>query len=444
MNDRELATAIWIAALLVLVLWKRDLRASLWDVIKLFLGAKILVPVLFYATVIGARVFVAAHVGLWNQALLAETLIWFFLSGAVLFFRVTDAGKDQGFFRKRVLETVGIAAFLEFFMNLKTMALPWELLLQPVVAVLVGLQVVAGSDRKHAPVKRLANGLLALVGIGLLAFTIQSVATYWRTQDYQLFWRCLALPIWLTLGVLPFIYSLALSAGYEQVLTRMSFFNDRQRPHLRAVLGVVVGLRGNLSDVNGFAGPRARAAAVAGSFEEARREVAGFKQDRQQERDRQQAKRERMVRYAGVDGTDDSGRRLDRREFEATKRALEWLATCQMGWFRQRASYRADLLGIVGHFDRQGLPQHHGITMHVRKDGHAWYAYRRTISGWVLGIGAGAPPPNQWHYDSAEPPSGYPGEDPGWGDIPFITPPNWRGGAAARPRAGSSPPDGSG
>lgn len=427
MNNRELASAIWIALLLAFALSRRDLRAELWSIVKLASGFTILVPALLYATVLCALILVAGRVGLWEPALLGETLIWFFLAGAVLLFRVTDAAKDTHFFRRRALGTVGAAAFFEFFINLRTMALPWELVLQPVIVVFALMQVMAASEQKFRPAKRLVGILLAPIVLGLIVFTIHGLVTHRDTQDYELLLRSLALPIWLTLGALPAIYSLALFAGYERAFKHMNLHRDGRRAPLPVAFGVVAGLKTNLADINGFVGHRTRAAGLSGSFREARREVSRFKEDRQKERDREQGGRERLARYAGVDGIDDSGRRLDQREFQATKDALHWLANCHMGWFRQRGEYRSNLMNVLGDLSRHGLPNDHGIIMHVRSDGSAWYAYRQTAGGWTLGIGAAAAPPDEWLYDGGEPPSGYPGEDPVWGDRPFATPPNWRG-----------------
>jgi hypothetical protein len=63
----------------------------------------------------------------------------------------------------------------------------------------------------------------------------------------------------------------------------------------------------------------------------------------------------------------------------------------------------------------------------VSPGGGSWHAWRRTPSGWVFAIGAAGPPPDQWEYDGAEPPSGFPGESPDWGSGPFDydSAPNW-------------------
>ena len=118
---------------------------------------------------------------------------------------------------------------------------------------------------------------------------------------------------------------------------------------------------------------------------------------------------------------------FDRREFEETKRALRWIATCQMGWGRRETGYRADILDVVGDLSSHGLPGDGGVTVLVAPDGGSWYAWRRTPSGWVFAIGAAGSPPDQWEYDGVEPPSGFPGESPDWGSGPLDceSAPNW-------------------
>ena len=62
-------------------------------------------------------------------------------------------------------------------------------------------------------------------------------------------------------------------------------------------------------------------------------------------------------------------------------------------------------------FTRQGLPKESGIALRVSKDGQAWYAWRRTVTGWCFAIEAIGQTPNQWEYDGPEPPQGFPGKD---------------------------------
>ena len=91
-----------------------------------------------------------------------------------------------------------------------------------------------------------------------------------------------------------------------------------------------------------------------------------------------------------------------------------------MGHYRKRNRYDPELLALLGDgFARHGLANEHGIEMKVSEDGQAWFAYRRTVTGWCFAIGAAGPPPDQWEYDGQNPPRGFPGTDPIWGERPF-------------------------
>jgi hypothetical protein len=95
----------------------------------------------------------------------------------------------------------------------------------------------------------------------------------------------------------------------------------------------------------------------------------------------------------------------------------------QMGWYQDRGGrYRPELLNML---DPDGLPDDHGIHLNVSKDGQAWWARRRTVTDWCFAIGANQAPPDQWLYDGADSPNGFPGEDLAWGDRWGIEAKNW-------------------
>ena len=135
-------------------------------------------------------------------------------------------------------------------------------------------------------------------------------------------------------------------------------------------------------------------------------------------------------RWAGSDEVNERGRRRDDREFSETREALRGLQNNQMGWGRNEGRYNPDLAGFMkSNFDRARLPRDHGIQMHVADDGQSWYAWRETISGWTLGIGAVGVEANCRFYDGPQPPPGGPDQFPHlWiNDATAATPPNWEG-----------------
>lgn len=147
---------------------------------------------------------------------------------------------------------------------------------------------------------------------------------------------------------------------------------------------------------------------------------------------RQEADRLRADRQAQVAGSvevDEEQRRLDDREFTETKAMLRTLQTSAMGWWRQRGHFRDDLIGGVysdEDFAKRGLPAQHDTQFRIRDGQEAWF-WRRTISGWVLGIGLVAKDGNflEWLYAAGDPPLDGPLREPDrWGPV-YGTPPDW-------------------
>jgi hypothetical protein len=229
--------------------------------------------------------------------------------------------------------------------------------------------------------------------------------------------------------MLPFVYVFSLVLTYGANLSRARFHNDDKPPSLGARSALLVGLHGDLRAVNDLPQHHAQYRVIvrSRSFREGLRNVRGYKEAREAGRQEEEEAAARLVRNAGVKGVDENGRVLDQREVKETREALRWIETCHLGHYNNRGKYRKDLISAVlsDDFTRQGLPEEHGITMRVRKDGQAWYAWRRTPSGQVLGIGMNKGRDNEWLYDAQEPPTGFPGADLSWGERPYETPPNW-------------------
>lgn len=293
-------------------------------------------------------------------------------------------------------------------------------MLQPTIVFLTLLALVAHRDPAHRPVERLAEVLLVAIGAALITFSTVQIIRQWDTLDLRLLALEFALPVWLTAGVLPFIYAMAFYGAYETAFLRVNHAVGNRQGQVRARLAALLTFRLHLRDADALSFYWARQAGEATSLSEARQVLREFRRSCREAEQEQEEARLRLVRNAGLQGTDDDGRQLDQREFEETKRALRWLATCQMGWYRNRGGrYRSELLDMLGDFTNHGLPTEHGIELHVAPDGQQWWAGRRTITGWYFAIGAAGPPPDQWEYDGEVPPGGFPGVHPDWGDAPF-------------------------
>jgi hypothetical protein len=428
LTTREWAAVFWAAVLLVVGVATPYVRRAFAPVMRtLRTSWQLHVAVVAFIGWVALVCNVAHLLGAWDTNLLKDTVAWVLVYGLASIFSATKAAKDDHFFRRAVLAALSVSAAMQFILNLHTFHFAVELFLLPVVTFLILLEGVAAMEARTHPAQRLVNGLLGIIGVWIVVATAWGLWNSWRGIDPKETGLAFAFSLWFPVATLPFVYALSLVMTYGTVLRLSSFRNDGRAPPLPVKVAMLVGMRGNLRIVNDLPTHHSeyRAIARSRSFREALKNVHAYQVTREERQQEKEAKAARLVHYAGVKGQDDDGKLLDQREFKETRDALRWIHTCQMGWHNNLGHYRRDLMTILGDFERQGLPAEHGITMRMSKSGQAWYAWRRTVTGYVFGIGANGPTPNEWLYEGEKPPKGFPGHDSSWGDGPFNTPPNW-------------------
>jgi hypothetical protein len=416
-NNRQWAALVWLLVLGAFALARRDSRHMVTDVVRHFCELKVLVPVFLFAAYCAGLIAAGAALGAWTPERTTDTVVWF--GGALaLLFRATEVAKERQFIRHSLVEPMRVAALLVFFVGLFPLPLWAELVLLPIGVLAVALTVVASGQKEHAAAKRLGDSVLTAGGLALIGWATYRTLRAWGTVGSADTVRALLLPIWATAAVVPVVYLFSVLMGYEQVALHIGNATSLPSRTMGSFAGVASVLKLRVRELATFDTFWAARVAEAGSFEAARAVASEY---RQSLRDEEEAKRRgegRLRKYAGVQGTDEEGRQIDEREFDVTRTALQWLATVQMGCYHNGSRYKPEALRLADP-PRHGLPDDHGIHMVVREDGRAWYAWRRTPSDWCLGIGAAAPPPDQWLGDGSQPPKGFPGLDPWWGFGPF-------------------------
>ena len=429
-DTRELATIFWVVVLAAAAAILPPSRKAVLALMRQLTNWKLWLPMALYAVYIAGLVYAAYCLQIWVWNLFAATLIWFFASGlALLANGITDATKTRGYFRRLFLELLNLSILLEFFISMRPLPFLGELLLIPFVTFLAVAQALLARSPSSRAGAKFASAALACVTVGLLAWTVVGVAND-PAMPFGDLVRQFILPFWLTAAALLFVFVAALLASYELLFSRLRAVTGVRSLPFAVRLGLFSGLKADFYSIGRFAGQRGYEAVRTRTFSAARREVDNYRADEARIGAEKQAARERLKEMAGVTGTDHEGRELDRREFAETKRSLLYLHMCMMGHYRNRNRYPRDMLSILGDFKEKGLPEPHGITLKVRQDGQAWFAYRTTPSGFHFGIGAHGAPSSQWVYAAHNVPSDFPSPRGGWTDYLSTTPLEWRAEAS--------------
>jgi hypothetical protein len=276
LDNRDIAALIWVGVAALWMLSQPKLRAGFGVILKTLFQPLIVVPLLAMLAWIGLELWAGARLRLWNTSLAKGTLLWVLGSAAVLFFNGAQAASDPRFFRRTLLGTVGVAVFVEFFVNSHVLSLPAELVLQIVIIILSLLAAVAALKSERNAVKVLCEVLLAGIGFALVGYTARQTYLEWHQLDERTLLLEFALPIWLTAGLLPFLYLLSLYVVYDSAFRGINRATNETRRRWRARLALLTTLHFNTYAVQRFTWNRAKRLTEAPTFRATRSLVAEF------------------------------------------------------------------------------------------------------------------------------------------------------------------------
>jgi hypothetical protein len=411
LTDREIATLIIFGVIIVGALFSKTVRESLHGVLRSILNKYILVPILVYLVYSVALIWAAWTIGWWNSDLLKDTFIVVFITGFGMLFSANTIKSGGFLIKKTVVGTVGLAALITFYVNLSSFNVLSEIIFQLVIGAAVIFSVVAKYQRDPSS-KSLAKFFDAIVVIGGIILIIKTTSDFreiWANEDPAEIFEPLILSIWFPLMLIPFVYLFSLVIYTQSLLKGLSAI--RMDPiKFRIVIALLLGLRFSVKYTSSFNGIWRMDITEISTYREARKLMRRFRQDVRLQDDKIKAEKRKLKKYAGVDGVDDNGKRLDRREFKETQRLLVDLFFYQMGQHRNRLGhYFENSLILLNNSEYYGLKTDLNVTVKLSKNKQSWYAWRRTPSGWVFAAGGSKNIDIEWRYDGPEPPKSFPG-----------------------------------
>ena len=412
LSNRDIAFLLWLAVAAIALLAWRPGREGVLRILHGLRG-KLLVVALLYTAYFALVVAGGLAIGIWNTSLLQETLAWFVLAGIPLLSKFPDTYKSPGFYRRSARRLFEIAVAIEFLISLTALSLGFELLLLPVAVLLGTFSAFAGTRPEFAKVKKVFDGALVVLGLVVIVLTVMKLIEIAPTLDPTQLGLLLFLPIWATVLTLLFVGAFGLYANYEPKTCAINRTRpESRRARWRAKLALITAFGARNLELGRFAPGDARELAQTTTWAEARRYVTYKRAEIRHKIATEELTTRRLARYAGVAGEDWEGQPYDQREFAETREALDHLHAFHEAQFTN-GRYRDDLLTMVGGLLSKSFPEDE-ITMTVARKGKSWFAWRRTVTGWVVGVGASGPPPDRWSWEGRESPDGPPRPGRDW------------------------------
>jgi hypothetical protein len=221
LSTREIAIAIWLTIGLAWGLTHGPVRQSVLSLLSALLHWKILAPILFVISYVVVIVVSLRYIGLWNIALLKDTILWLLFSGLALALSAFQIHSAVPTWRTILKEQVQVIIIIEFLLNTYTFKLWIELLLIPTLVFVAMLDTVARMDNKYVTVARMTGFLQSALALSVLGFALRRAFNAPPTDAVAVA-RELLLPVLLSLSLLPIVYFYFLASAYEQLFLMVS------------------------------------------------------------------------------------------------------------------------------------------------------------------------------------------------------------------------------
>lgn len=253
-NTREIGIICW---LLVLIFWafsQKNIRNSLFGVLKSLFQRKILSVIIVAIIYTGLTVLLLAKIEIWEWILLKDTIYWFIAVAFVLMMNTNKATQEKGFFIKILKDNLKIILLLEFILTLYTFNLIAEIVLVPILVFIGAMSAVSELKKEYLPVKKLFDFILSLIGIFFIIFALGKVFGDFQNIITSQNLKTLILPPLLTIAFIPFIYFFVLIMAYETLFVRLSIFNKNDPDLIKFTKRkIILTCHLNLSKLNRFA-----------------------------------------------------------------------------------------------------------------------------------------------------------------------------------------------
>jgi len=236
LNPREQAILIWFVILILYALSQKNVRSTIPPLIKSLL--KLMCHPIFMITIIYiVTIFLVMYLGrIIKVNIVKDYIVWIFSALFPLIHKVATEYSEIST-RKIFFKTFKFSVIPLFIVNEYTLSIWAEIFIVPILFLIGALLVIAETDEKYEPVKKILNTLLIIIGLIFLTTAIKGFLANLHDASKIEFWLKMCIDfIGITLHIPLLILIKALSFG-EQILIRTNITSRLDK--IRAVIFII-------------------------------------------------------------------------------------------------------------------------------------------------------------------------------------------------------------
>ena len=232
-NNREIATAIWLALIAPFFLRQQSVRAGVKNLVLISVHPQILVALSLMLAYTILEVALLASIRAWQVGLLKDTILWFCFTGLALLMNAVTSSHKENTFLEVLRANVKVIILITFLLNTYTLPLLGELVLVPCITLFTLLATFADAKKEYHQVAKFMNGILAVAGFGLLAWAVSNAVSDWHGLAKFATLQKLALPPLLSILFTPFLFAAVLFSAYETLFTKLRIGREKNPKVIR-------------------------------------------------------------------------------------------------------------------------------------------------------------------------------------------------------------------
>ncbi len=225
-TNREISIIIWLLVITISLLFSKMMRSQLYGLFKSL--SKLLhyfLIVILYESLVIYSLFL---IGFWKIDLLKDTIIWIFSVGIVSLSKaVVSKSRNSNVFKKLVIENLKLTVVVEFLINSYVFPLPFEIFFIPIISIIVLITIFTESKNDFQPVYKLMNLILSFFGFVVITFVLIKAFNDSKTVFSLQTLQTIVLPLFLSISMIPIIYSFIIYSAYQNLFILLNHFIDR-------------------------------------------------------------------------------------------------------------------------------------------------------------------------------------------------------------------------